>query len=67
MIYIAENKILEILEKPQLTKGIEKYTFLQNNLYCVDVANNEEYKNNYKISTEWLEEEKLFVINTFLS
>ncbi len=48
MIYIAENKILEILEKPQLTKGIEKYTFLQNNLYCVDVANNEEYKNNYK-------------------
>ena len=48
MIYIVENKIIEILEKPQLTKGIEKYTFLQNNLYSVDVSNNEEYKNNYK-------------------
>lgn len=49
MVYIAKDKILDILEKDQLRKGIEKYTFLQNNLYRVNVANNEEYKNNYKI------------------
>ncbi len=48
MVYIAKEKILDILEKDQLKKGIEKYTFLQNNLYCVNVATNEEYKNNYK-------------------
>ncbi len=48
MINISENIILEILEKPILTKGIEKYNFLQNNLYNTDISINEEYKKTYK-------------------
>lgn len=45
---VTEEKVREILNKPVLAQGIEKYKYIMNKVWDVDVSKNVEFQNKFR-------------------